>query len=326
VALPRISAQSPSAIDELLGAWNHHQIVAVAELHRGVEDKRFLARLVAHPGFSKVVTDVAIEFGTARYQSTLDRYINGDDVPLEELRKVWADTTVVNGLWDAPIYAEFLAAVRERNASLPKAGRIRVLACDPPIDWTRVTALAEAAGYLDRDGHCSALVEREVIARRRRALLIMGDAHVARKTITGRTATNTVTRLESKHPGSTFVVLTFAGQFSESPAIEARLATAPVPTLVPFSEAWLGDLLAVPPKPPTRTRVGGGKEVTETVEVATPPRFREVGDALLYLGPKTSLTRSAPAAGRWTAEELNELDRRHQILFGKPLDRDLPFR
>ncbi len=321
---PRTSAQS--AIEEVFRAWNHHQIVAIAEGHRVVEDKRFLAQLIAHPGFSKVVTDVVIEFGTSRYQATLDRYMNGDDVPLDELRKVWADTTVVNGLWDAPIYAEFLAAVRKSNGALPKARRVRVLACDPPIDWARVSALADASGYLDRDGHCTALVEREVMARRRRALLIMGDAHVARRTITGRTATNPVTRIESKHPGSTFVVLTYFGQFSESPAIEARLHAGSVPALTPFSETWLGDLLAVPPKAPTRTRVGGGKVVVETVEVTQPPRFREVGDALLYLGPKAVLTRSVPDAGRWTAEDLNELDRRHQILFGTPLDRNIPFR
>jgi hypothetical protein len=319
---PRTSAQS--AIEEVLEAWNHHQIVAIAEVHRVVEDKRFLAQLIAHPGFSKVVTDIVIEFGTSRHQATLDRYMNGDDVPLDELRKVWADTTVVNGLWDAPIYAEFLAAVRKSNAALPRARQVRVLACDPPIDWARVSKIADAAGYLDRDGHCTALVEREVIARRRRALLIMGDAHVARRTVAGRTATNTVTGIESKHPGSTFVVLTYFGQFSESPTIEARLNAGSVPAL--FSESWLGDLLAVPPKAPTRTRVGGGKVVAETVEVTHPPRFREVGDALLYLGPKAALTRSVPEAGRWTAEDLNELDRRHQILFGTPLDRNIPFR
>jgi hypothetical protein len=324
-ALPaRASAQS--GIDGVMRAWDRHQIVAIAETHRAVEDKRLFAQIIARPEFPKIVNDIVIEFGTARYQSTLDRYIRGDDVPAGELRKVWADTTVVTGIWDAPIYAEFLAAIRERNKSLPKARRVRVLACDPPIDWTRVSTIADAAGFLDRDAHCAALIEREVFARRRRALLIMGDAHLVRTTVSGRAPNNTVTRLEAKHPGSIFVVLTYIGQFRESAAIETRLNAGPVPVLVPFSEPWLGDLPAVLPKPPTRTRVGGGKEVSETVKETHEFRFREVGDALLYLGPKTALTRSVPNAEQLTADDLNELDRRHQILFGKPLDRTLPFK
>jgi hypothetical protein len=245
---------------------------------------------------------------------------------MEEVRKVWADTTAVTGVWDAPIYAEFLAAVRDSNKRLPKGRRVRVLACDPPIDWTRVSTIADAKTSLDREGHCTALVKREVLARRRRALMIMGDAHVVRTTITGEKATNTVTRIESTHPRSTFVVLTYYGQFKESPAIEARLDAKSVPAFVPFSETWLGDLPAVPPQKPRRTRVGGGKEMSETVEVARQFTFRDVGDALLYLGPKTALTRSVPDASRWTADDLNELDRRHQILFGKPLDRNLLFK
>jgi hypothetical protein len=32
-----------------------------------------------------------------------------------------------------------------------------------------------------------------------------------------------------------------------------------------------------------------------------------------------AMTRSVPDPSRWTAEDLTELDRGHQILFGKPL-------
>jgi hypothetical protein len=317
---------SRSAVDGVLRLWDRHQIVAIAELHRGVEDKQFFRTLIAHPEFPTIVDDVVVEFANSRFQATLDRYIEGAEVRPEDVRRVWADTTVVNGLWDAPVYAEFLAAVRDRNRSLPRGQRVRVLACDPPIDWTRVSSIADAAGFLDRDGHCAATIEREVMARRRRALVIMGDAHLARRTVAGQTATNTLSRVETTRPGSAFVVLMYAGQFSESPAIETRLAGASAPVLVPFSEAWLGDLLAVPPKPPTRTRVGPGQTTTETVAIVKPPRFREVGDALLYLGPKAALTRSVPDAAHWSPEAWAELERRHQILFGKPLDRSAVFK
>ena len=313
-------------MDDVVRLWGRHQIVAITELHRGVEDKLFFRKLIAHSDFPKIVNDVVVEFANTRFQSTLDRYIDGADVLPEDLKKVWADTTVVNGLWDAPVYAQFFAAVRDRNRSLPRAQRVRVLACDPPIDWTRVSTIADAAGYLDRDAHCAGVIEREVIAGRRRALVIMGDALLARRTVAGQTATNVLSRVETARPGSAFIILTYFGQFGESAAIEAKLAVASVPLLVPFSELWLGDLLAVPPKPPTRTRVGPGQTTTETVAIVRTPTFREVGDALLYLGPKAALTRSVPDAAHWSPAAWAELERRHQILFGKPLDRSAVFK
>jgi hypothetical protein len=55
--------------------------------------------------------------------------------------------------------------------------------------------------------------------------------------------------------------------------------------------------------------------------VTTPPRLDEVADALLYLGPKARLTRSTPREEDFGADELHELERRNQLLFGLPLDR-----
>jgi hypothetical protein len=46
----------------------------------------------------------------------------------------------------------------------------------------------------------------------------------------------------------------------------------------------------------------------------------------LYLEPKAALTRSVPDAAHWRREVWAELDRRHQILFGKPLDRSAVFK
>jgi hypothetical protein len=312
---------SSSSTSDVLRLWARRQIVAVAEGHRVVQDKQFLRELITTPEFPKTVSDIVVEFGTSRYQAVLDRYIQGDDVPARELRKVWGDTTIVNGLWDAPVYQDFFAAVRERNRSLPKSSRIRVLACDPPIDWSHVATLADAAPSLDRDTYCAALVEREVIARSHRALLVMGDGHLARRNVLGNATRNTVSLIEAKHPDSVFVIVTYLGQYRESAAIEDRLNKGPIPSLVSLSDSWPGDLLAVLPRAPTATRVGPGQATTETVVVAHPPRFREVGDALLYLGAKTTLTRSVPESGHWSPDELSELDRRHQVLFGQPLDR-----
>src|SRR5215471_9897234 len=65
------------------------------------------------------------------------RYENGEDVPFAEISQVWRNTTKVLS-WDSPIYANLIAAVRERNRALFPAQRIRVIAADSPIDWSRV--------------------------------------------------------------------------------------------------------------------------------------------------------------------------------------------
>jgi hypothetical protein len=313
------------ATRDLLKAWDDHRIVAVAENHRSVQDKDFILTLIASPEFPKRVNDIVVEFGNARLQPLLDSYMEAGPVSPHQLRRVWADTTVVNGLWDAPVYEQFFAAVRSRNQGLPKGQRMRVLACDPPIDWDKVKTLADAAPFLSRDPFCASLVEREVIGKGRKALMVMGDAHVSRRHMTGRPQDNTVTLIEMKHPGVVFVALTFVGQYRDSASIEQRLGEGPVPSLSLLRDTWLGALLAVPPKAPTRTRVGGGEATPETVVVTQPPQLQDVADALLYLGPKSMFTRSVPSAERFSTEDIRELDRRHQLLFGVPLDRNVLF-
>lgn len=210
--------ETEDAVRALLGAFDRHPIVAIAEVHRLEQDKEFLVTVLASREFSAKANDIVIEFGNARLQRVLDGYIAGGHVSAQQLRRVWADTTVVNGLWDAPIYERFLTAVRQRNRTLPKNRKLRILACDPPIDWASVNTVSDAAPYLDRDRFCAATIEREVLAKGRRALVIMGDAHVARRHVTGRPLDNAIALIERKHPQATFVVLTYFGQYKDRPA------------------------------------------------------------------------------------------------------------
>jgi hypothetical protein len=319
-------AVSSGASRDLLKAWDTHPVVAVSEAeHRAVQDKDFLLSLITSPEFATKVNDIVVEFGTALMQPLLDRYMEGEDIPLRQLRRVWADTTVVNGLWDAPVYRNFFAAVRAHNQTLPKHRRLRVLACDPPIDRARVSTLEAAAPFLARDPFCASLVEREVLAKGRKALAIMGDAHLIRRHLTGKPVTNTVTLIEAKHPGAVFVVLTHRGQYRDSATIEQRLGAEPVPSLAPLRGTWLGSLPAMLPKPLTRTRVGGPTPTTETIVVTEPPLFQDVADALLYLGPKGLFTRSVPGPEQLSQEDLRELERRHLLIFKTPLDHKLVF-
>ncbi len=70
--------------------------------------------------------------------------------------------------------------MRDVNHSLPAAQRIRVLAADSPIDWSLV---GDGDGYekaFGGDKFFASVIEREVLAKNRKALVIMGLNHVTR--------------------------------------------------------------------------------------------------------------------------------------------------
>ena len=72
-------------------------------------------------------------------QETIDRYVAGEDVPYERLRKVWADTVGWVPTVTALGYMNFYAEVRAVNLTLPPTQRIHVWLGDLPVDWSKVT-------------------------------------------------------------------------------------------------------------------------------------------------------------------------------------------
>lgn len=102
--------------------------------HGNEQGHAFRLALIRDRRFAASVNDIVVEFGSARYQDLMDRFVNGGDVPAQELRRAWQDTTVTTAVWDRPIYEEFFRAVRDVNAALPPGRRLRVLLGDAPID------------------------------------------------------------------------------------------------------------------------------------------------------------------------------------------------
>jgi hypothetical protein len=312
-----------NAVQGILKAFDHFPLVAIGELHGQREDKDFLISLIKQSEFGAKVNDIAVEFGNALYQPVLDHYIGGDPVPTTELRQVWRNTTVLTGVWDAPIYQRFFADVREANEALPRPRRLRVLAGDPPIDWSRIHNLEDATPFLERrDSYFVSLVEKEVLAKGRRALMVMGGLHFYRRSKAGQIPKDSVgALLEQRHPGSMFVVLTHVGNRKGYEELEARLSSWRIPSFYLLRGTWLGAVDASYQFPPTRTRVGAGKAVEE--EVPKVPRslgLQDLADAFLYLGPTSTLTRSRPSPETYDPDYLRELDRRYKIMYGFPLD------
>ncbi len=177
-AIPGIPAVPIEPITGILEMFKTHDVVALSEGNHGNEQGHaFRLSLIRDPRFSAAVNDIVVEFGNAHYQAVIDRFVQGEQVAYEELRKVWQDTTQRGSVWDRPIYEEFYRAVRDVNATLPVERRLRVLLGDPPMDWYA----PQRSSPPRTDDFPASVIQREVISKKRRALVIYGGMHLIRK-------------------------------------------------------------------------------------------------------------------------------------------------
>jgi hypothetical protein len=285
------------AVEEVLEEFRVRPLVAIGEAHRNQQVHDFIVHLVTDPRFSQTVDDIVVEFGTARHQNIIDRYIAGDSVPLSELRRAWRDTVNIL-VWDAPVYERFFRTVRTVNQRNQKR-RLRVLLADPPIDWEHATADEWQRAAAQRDDYAAALVEREVLARGHRALLIFGSGHVTRDSAFDADGAvparkpNLAELLEAQRPGSILLIWAHMSGWMTS-ELDPRLATWVKPTLARLKGTWLGATAVGPP--------------------GQSPTLEQLADSFLYLGPTESLTTSIPSQSVYRdATYLRELLRRDQI-------------
>jgi hypothetical protein len=152
-----VPAVPVDAIAAIVDAFRTHRVVALSDAHGNEQAQAFLIQLVRDSRFAAAVDDVVVEFGSARYQDTIDRFVQGEDVPYDDLRRVWQDTTQPSAAGDVPINEMFFRAVRDVNASRElcedrayrdmRAARLAIAGAPP----------AEAEAF---DRHCSALLGR----------------------------------------------------------------------------------------------------------------------------------------------------------------------
>jgi outer membrane protein OmpA-like peptidoglycan-associated protein len=230
------------AIDLVSSAFEQYPLVAVSEGagHGQLETRDFFAALIRDRRFAPTVGNLVIEFGNARYQPAIDRYVAGGPVSRDELRHVWEDTTQISGVWSLPMYEQMLAEVRSVNQGLPPAQRIRVIAGDPPIDWSAVTSPADEDMNDWRDAHLAHVIEREVMRQGERALILIGGAHISRKVIF---PNSLIHLLDSRFPGQTWVMGVLDPERIE-PEIRSRLGAVAAPAGTSVRNTWLGKLAA----------------------------------------------------------------------------------
>lgn len=301
---PPTLATPVEPVTAILEAFERHALVALGEGRHGNEQGHaFRLALVRDPRFAARVNDIVVEMGNARYQDVMDRFVAGEAVSPTVLRQVWQNTTQPHDGPDRPIYEAFYRAVRAVNAALPKDRQLRVLLGDPPIDWNSPTAKQDRGKWMAmRDSFPAELVEREVLARRRRALIIYGDGHLQRQQIASNyemshpLAQTLVSLIERRHP-RVFSIKTEA--VLDLRTLQPDVARWPIPSLALTAGTVLGaaDYAIYAAGAPPRVAIVDGTMVPVPREQWRVWPMERQFDAVLYLGPPSSITYSelAPA-------------------------------
>jgi hypothetical protein len=224
----------------MVEAFKTHAVVAVTAGHGQARGYAFGQLLIHDPRLIAAINDIVIEEGSARYQELADRFVHGENIPIASLRPIWRETTQPGPGLDRP-WEEFFQAVRGVNAPLPTARKVRVLLGDPPIEWENVKTQADHRRWIEmRDTFPADLIQREVIAKGRRALLLYGQMHFQRKNMNANyesegPAETIVSRLENKWGTKVFTIFT-----ANVSSLQPDAASWPSPSLAIIRGTVLG--------------------------------------------------------------------------------------
>ena len=163
---------------------------------------------------------------------------------------------------------------------------------DPPIDWDEIETPSDKQKWIDlRDIHPAELLRREVLDKRRRALIVYGGMHLQRHNLFGnyelmddRRVHTLVQQLEQMQ-ASVFTVWTNVR--ADLRKIQADVATWPSPSLALVRGTQLGaaDFEFYYPYEVPRARFLDGKLIPIPREEWRTLPMDEQFDAVLYLGP-----------------------------------------
>jgi hypothetical protein len=255
----------------VLQAFETHDIVMLGEIHNNKQEYEWLDSLVSSPEFADRVDDIVMELGNSLYQKSVDRYIAGEAVPIEQVQRAWRSTLGLGP--PPPIYGDLYKKIRETNMRRRGRHQMRVLCGDPYINWSKVKTKDDIGPFLGhRDQWYAQVVKDEVLAKHHRAFLIAGSAHFLREQGDG------YIEPELRRAGAkTFVILAGTNAVGGYDDLDHRFDSWPAPSSATLNENWVGELAAIPV-------ISGGTE-----EIQPPLKLNDAGDALLYLGPRDSL-------------------------------------
>ena len=279
----------------MIQLFDHHDIVMFGEVHSIKQEYKWLCKLVETPAFADHVNDIVVEFGNALYQQDVDRYVNGEDVPFNQIQKAWRNM-IASIPPVSPVYGWLYKAVREANLRNHGKHKIRLLMGSPPGNWGTIKTSHDLAPYeAQREQWYLHVVKDQVLARHHRALLIMGAMHFLR----GSDQSLQDELLEQRHKpvppidrirlgpgfierqiraagGDPYLVVMATDVIDSRGDVDGRIDSSHPPSLIPVQNNWPGNL-------PAQPILTGGHAP------ATPLTLADQTDAILYIAPCSAL-------------------------------------
>lgn len=325
------------AVTGMLAILDSVPLIAILEEHLLAEEGDLYQRLLRDPRAPGKIDDVIIELGNQLHQPLADRYVGwreGPAVPPDSVQMMLQDNTQA-GLTTmyAPMYPAILDAVRDANAKVARARRIRILLGDPPVDWRTLTRGQLWEAHQRRGDLMRELARDSVVAKGRRGVLIAGGSHLVRRP---RTATPPGSRHDAKWGAlgdKVFVVEVHRGFGAALAHLESVMDSLPRFAMLRTADAFLRELLldevegTTPAADGTLPAAPGAPR--EGMRLANQGvKLREVADGYVYLGPFRRLTLSVPDVGvlRRDPARLSEFTRRTCMVFGRAADTTRLFR
>jgi hypothetical protein len=293
-------ATPQNATAAVLRAFDSHSVVMFGETHGCKQEYEWLRDLVNVPEFANRVDDIVVEFGNSLYQEPVDRYVAGEDVPFAQVQQAWRNAIGTIGA-PSPVYESFYEAVRAANLKRRGKHQMRIVLGGPPGDWDKIKNREQLIPFLgDRDTIYARQINQEVLARKRRALLIMGALHFQR-IVRGGPGLSLIEQ-QIRATGATTYLIIFDTKVYDDP--QKRFAAWPLPAVVDLRDNWVGRIPVYAEGFPAQS-----------------PTLSDTADALLCVArAREDLTVLAvPRSELEGTAYSKELDRRMMILTGRHL-------
>jgi len=305
--LSKLTQQAKQADEAILNAFENHDLVAVGDYHWNEAFLVYLTDLVKSESFSEKVQHIIVEFGNAKHQSVLNRYLKGEDVSNSEIELVWRDSLYFTA-WMPEVYKNFFSEIRLKNTKLAEHKKIKVTLAEPSFDWysDTVSEQWQQAAKTKVDGFYS--VAEQAIKSGNKSLMIFGAFHLLRvpQPQLNQFDDNLLpfaARLEKHFPGRTYIVWPTA-----DPEMISALKNIKGPALLETQTTHLKDLRMIDLLPKSRFRLAK-LDIRQA-------KSSQLFDAFLYVG-ETHRNTEFPSSVIKDEKWVKEMKRRASLVGGR---------
>ena len=309
----RTRGEEPRSL--MMRALREHRLVILGEIHHRPRYWAFNVAMVREKEFPARAGRIYLEL-PVNDQALVDRFLAADTLDSAPIVEMLRDMLWMG--WPDQPMLEFFEAVWQVNRHLAPAQRIRVVLVDMARPWREIRKREDWRKYdVDRDDFMARQVVADFKAEAgaRHALFIVGASHALLNMpgFDGQPRRTAGWHLRQElGTNQVFAVFPHTVEMSNNGAVRGRL----VQGLFETAFARFG-------KRPVAFDLTQGpfaeQLFTAFPDQPTPGRFKDGYDAYLYLGPLEDEGFSPLIPGFYTDDFVQELDRRHQIMFGKGL-------